>query len=254
MLDKVDATREAVKEQMANAGEKMRETKDAMIEKKDEWKLKATTASQKSINYMKHLDLETVAKGALGAVASSHGMNDDILVGIGECFMQTEMPATQGVQGDPFHSKWVDGSLVTMAGGAEEREPIRKPSDGEAVCAPCSPAGGVGQEKTSRPDELCFCCPDRNFAEAFWSGRRWRPLLLNFDELPEWRRSRSSRFISSGYRPECSSYKECLRSWLYLHNESFNIHRSAHTMCPDRVLTHSCADPRILPAVTFGAR
>jgi hypothetical protein len=62
MLDKVDATREAVKEQMANAGEKMRETKDAMIEKKEEWKLKATTASQKSIKYMKHLDLETVAK------------------------------------------------------------------------------------------------------------------------------------------------------------------------------------------------
>jgi adiponectin receptor len=49
-----------------------------------------------------------------------------------------------------------------------------------------------------------------------------RPTLLSYEELPEWYQDNS--FIHQGYRPESNSAHACFASWLYLHNESFNIY------------------------------
>ncbi len=68
------------------------------------------------------------------------------------------------------------------------------------------------------------CCPDQHFGRDFWQRGQWVPRLLNYSELPGWRKAQANDLIRGGYRQESSSYKECLRSWLYLHNESFNIH------------------------------
>ena len=67
-------------------------------------------------------------------------------------------------------------------------------------------------------------CPDRNFAADFWARGRWTPQLLEFQDLPQWRVRSANPHIVRGYRPATGSYKECFRSWFYLHNEWFNIH------------------------------
>lgn len=49
-----------------------------------------------------------------------------------------------------------------------------------------------------------------------------RPVLLSYDEIPEWHQDND--FIRHGYRPESNSTQGCFASWLYLHNETVNIH------------------------------
>ncbi|KUJ14220.1 hemolysin-III family protein [Mollisia scopiformis] len=48
------------------------------------------------------------------------------------------------------------------------------------------------------------------------------PALLSYDEIPEW--YQDNDFIRHGYRPESNSVRACFASWLYMHNETVNIH------------------------------
>ena len=47
-------------------------------------------------------------------------------------------------------------------------------------------------------------------------------VLLLFDELPEW--AKDNEHIHSGWRPETNSYRECIKSMAYIHNETGNIY------------------------------
>lgn len=49
-------------------------------------------------------------------------------------------------------------------------------------------------------------------------------MLLSFDEMPEWFRAESNKWVYHGYRPISGSIRASFRSWLYLHNESVNIY------------------------------
>jgi len=51
-----------------------------------------------------------------------------------------------------------------------------------------------------------------------------RPGLLSFNDMPEWFQRESNPWILHGYRPISGSARTSLRSWLYVHNESFNIY------------------------------
>ncbi|EME89176.1 uncharacterized protein MYCFIDRAFT_181464 [Pseudocercospora fijiensis CIRAD86] len=51
-----------------------------------------------------------------------------------------------------------------------------------------------------------------------------RPVLLSFDEMPEWFRVESNKWILRGYRPISGSIQVSFNSWTYLHNESANIY------------------------------
>ena len=65
--------------------------------------------------------------------------------------------------------------------------------------------------------------------EAFTSDKHglsnhglWtRPTLLKYHEIQAWQQDND--FILSGYRPESSSAPTCFASWVYVHNETFNI-------------------------------
>ena len=50
-----------------------------------------------------------------------------------------------------------------------------------------------------------------------------RPILLSFDEMPEWFRRESNQWILDGYRPISGSAHASFCSWSYIHNESVNI-------------------------------
>lgn len=49
------------------------------------------------------------------------------------------------------------------------------------------------------------------------------PPLLSFQEMPEWFRQVSNKWILHGYRPISGSAHASLGSWSYVHNESVNI-------------------------------
>ncbi|KAL2782569.1 hemolysin-III family protein [Aspergillus keveii] len=51
-----------------------------------------------------------------------------------------------------------------------------------------------------------------------------RPVLLSFDEMPEWFRRESNQWILHGYRPISGSAHASFFSWLYMHNETVNIY------------------------------
>ena len=51
-----------------------------------------------------------------------------------------------------------------------------------------------------------------------------RLALLTFDEMPQWFREESNKWILHGYRPISGSAQASFRSWSYLHNESVNIY------------------------------
>ena len=82
----------------------------------------------------------------------------------------------------------------------------------------------VARPSSPMADRTGGCCPDQHFGRDFWQRGQWVPRLLSYSDLPEWRKAQANELIREGYRQETSSYKECVRSWLYLHNESFNIH------------------------------
>lgn len=56
------------------------------------------------------------------------------------------------------------------------------------------------------------------------ASKAGRPVLLSFDEMPEWFRRESNQFILRGYRPISGSAQASFCSWLYMHNESVNIY------------------------------
>ncbi|KAL2788778.1 hemolysin-III related-domain-containing protein [Aspergillus keveii] len=51
-----------------------------------------------------------------------------------------------------------------------------------------------------------------------------RPVLLSFDEMPEWFRRESNQWIHQGYQPISGSAHASFYSWLYIHNETVNIY------------------------------
>ena len=59
---------------------------------------------------------------------------------------------------------------------------------------------------------------------AFKAGKAGHPVLLSFDEMPEWFRLESNQWILHGYRPISGSAHASFRSWSYIHNESVNIY------------------------------
>ncbi|KAI0008821.1 hemolysin-III related-domain-containing protein [Xylariaceae sp. FL0662B] len=56
------------------------------------------------------------------------------------------------------------------------------------------------------------------------AGKAGRPVLLSFDEMPEWFRRESNQWILHGYRPISGSAHASFCSWSYVHNESVNIY------------------------------
>lgn len=50
------------------------------------------------------------------------------------------------------------------------------------------------------------------------------PVLLSFDQMPEWFQLVSNRWILHGYRPISGSVHTSFCSWSYMHNESINIY------------------------------
>jgi len=56
------------------------------------------------------------------------------------------------------------------------------------------------------------------------TGKAGRPVLLSFDEMPEWFRRENNHWILHGYRPISGSVQVSFGSWSYLHNESVNIY------------------------------
>jgi adiponectin receptor len=59
---------------------------------------------------------------------------------------------------------------------------------------------------------------------ASTAGKAGRPVLLSFDEMPEWFRRESNQWILRGYRPISGSAHASFCSWSYIHNESINIY------------------------------
>jgi adiponectin receptor len=59
---------------------------------------------------------------------------------------------------------------------------------------------------------------------AFKAGKAGRPVLLSFDDMPEWFRRESNQWILHGYRPISGSVHASFCSWSYIHNESVNIY------------------------------
>ena len=59
---------------------------------------------------------------------------------------------------------------------------------------------------------------------AFKVGKAGHQILLSFDDMPEWFRRESNRWILHGYRPISGSAHASFCSWLYIHNESVNIY------------------------------
>jgi adiponectin receptor len=51
-----------------------------------------------------------------------------------------------------------------------------------------------------------------------------RPVLLSFDEMPEWFQRESNQWILHSYRPISGSAHASFYSWLYMHNETVNIY------------------------------
>jgi len=56
------------------------------------------------------------------------------------------------------------------------------------------------------------------------AGMARRPVLLSFDEMPEWFRHESNQWILHGYRPISGSARVSFCSWSYIHNETVNIY------------------------------
>lgn len=56
------------------------------------------------------------------------------------------------------------------------------------------------------------------------AGKAARPVLLSFDQMPEWFRRESNQWVHHGYRPISGSAQASFCSWSYIHNESVNIY------------------------------
>ncbi|KAK0703505.1 mPR-like GPCR protein [Lasiosphaeria miniovina] len=65
-------------------------------------------------------------------------------------------------------------------------------------------------------------CIHQRFSRNKSKARKARPVLLSFDELPEWHQD--NEYIRHGYRPISGSAQVSFCSWSYLHNESVNIY------------------------------
>ncbi|KAL8855375.1 MAG: hypothetical protein Q9178_007972 [Gyalolechia marmorata] len=85
--------------------------------------------------------------------------------------------------------------------------------------------------------------------------------LLTLDQLPEW--ARNNPYILTGYRPISHSYRACLASWTFVHNETMNTYSHLLLVFPAAslllravlVLTgkaESLTAPRMEDIVVFG--
>jgi len=55
-------------------------------------------------------------------------------------------------------------------------------------------------------------------------SRPTRPALLSFNDMPEWFRLESNKWIHHNYRPISGSARASFHSWSYIHNETVNIY------------------------------
>lgn len=80
-------------------------------------------------------------------------------------------------------------------------------------------AVAMGSPLDSQPE-------DHHFAEisweSIWNKSMRRQLVCTFKELPSWRKD--NQFILTGYRRLCRSYKGCLLSLMFIHNETGNVY------------------------------
>jgi adiponectin receptor len=56
------------------------------------------------------------------------------------------------------------------------------------------------------------------------AGKTKRPVLLSFNEMPEWFRRESNQWVLNSYRHISGSAYDSFCSWSYMHNESVNIY------------------------------
>ncbi|KAM5354022.1 hypothetical protein ACJ41O_000672 [Fusarium nematophilum] len=57
---------------------------------------------------------------------------------------------------------------------------------------------------------------------AATTSKDQNPLLLSYDQIPEW--CRDNRYIRHGYRPVSGSSRVSFASWFHMHNETLNIY------------------------------
>jgi adiponectin receptor len=164
---------------------------------------KATEAKKRASSYVRSLDAEQ----GRGLVAGHAGLGD-VIVQLDAVAPWEDIEAGSTKQ------------LVTAADGLQLAIATTLPRTGKTRRPRQVAPRAASPDSTPR----CSACPDQHFQTDFWQRGRWAPELLQYDDLPEWRKAQANELIRKGYRQETRSYKECLRSWLYLHNESFNIH------------------------------
>ena len=164
---------------------------------KAEAKEKVESAKKRAADYVSSIDAERVAPVVAGLTRAP-------AAGLGGVIVQLDAVPWEDIEAGGTKTDGAMSPPKTMPRTGKTRRP-------KAVAV---------DEKKPR----CSACPDQHFASDFWQRGRWRPDLLDYDSLPEWRKAQANSLIRRGYRHEARSYKECLRSWLYLHNESFNIH------------------------------
>jgi adiponectin receptor len=80
------------------------------------------------------------------------------------------------------------------------------------VPPPQSPQGHNGQKMKSISDATST------------ASKAGRPVLFSFEEMPEWFRRESNKWVHHGYRPISGSARASFYSWSYIHNESVNIY------------------------------
>lgn len=54
--------------------------------------------------------------------------------------------------------------------------------------------------------------------DSLLKSSQTKKLVFDYDEIPAW--MHDNVFITGGYRPQTNSYRECINSLWYLHNES----------------------------------
>eukprot|EP01136_Pigoraptor_vietnamica_P043792 Opistho-1_new@19686 len=130
------------------------------------------------------------------------------------------------------------GSRASLAGGDDDGDD----GDEEVSCAPIS-FSMVGLTSGSTPTPTIvestdlFAEPEEGEEARLCSGQhadgdycavetlpghRFKVRLLDWASLPEW--LKDNDFIHGGYRPELRSFKRCMESLLYIHNETGNVY------------------------------
>jgi len=118
---------------------------------------------------------------------------------------------TRGQDHRPIH----DNDVLEPTGQAHNLM-MKSPSAGAA------PSLGILQENAAGDDGNDWdisTLASRGSVVGSKSIRHQARVLLSWTDLPEWQRLELS-YVQSGYRNATPSGLQCVKSWLYLHNES----------------------------------